>query len=81
MNECGDLAARLSGLAELLFEHIDSELVGGHHDGRVGDLPDELGAEPSVEAKSSLLLVDESQRLPERPVLPTCLTHSRTRHL
>jgi hypothetical protein len=25
--------------------------------------------------------VDEPQRLPEGPVLPSCLPHSRTRHL
>ena len=68
-------------LAELLFEHVDGELVGGHHDGRVGDLADELGAEAPVQANPAFLLVDEPQRLPERPVLPARLPHPRTRHL
>ena len=54
------IAARLPGLAELLFEQVDGELVGGHHDGRVGDLPDELGAEPSVQAEPSFLLVHKT---------------------
>ena len=42
-------------LAELLFEHVDGELVGGHHDGRVGDLADQLGAQPPVQPHPALL--------------------------
>ena len=68
-------------LAELLFEQVDGELVSGHHDGRIGDLADELGAEATVQADPAFLLVDEPKRLPERPVLSPCLPHSRTRHL
>ena len=49
----------------MLLEQVDGELVGGHHDGRVGDLADELGAEATIQANPAFLLVDEPQRLPE----------------
>ena len=39
-----ELVAVLESLAELLLEKVDGELVGGHHDRRVGNLPHQLGA-------------------------------------
>ena len=56
-------------LAELLFEQVDGELVGGHHDGRVGDLADQLGAQPPVQPHPPLLPLHQSERLPEGLVL------------
>jgi len=41
------------------------KLVGCHDDGCVGDLPDELSAEASVQASSALLLGDQQQCLEE----------------
>ena len=76
-----ELVAVLESLAELLLEKVDGELIGGHHDRRVGDLPHKLGAEAAIEPDSSLLLVNKAQGLPERSVLPARLSHSRARNL
>ena len=54
---------------EGLPERVDGELVGGHHDGGVGDLSDQLGAQTPGQSPPSLLLVHEPQRLPEGSVL------------
>ena len=52
-------------IVERLPEQGHGELVGGHHDRRVGDLPHKLGAKAAVEPDSSLLLVDKAQGLPK----------------
>ena len=62
-------------------EHLVGQLVGGHHDGRVGDLAHELRCEAAVEAPPSLFLVDDPQGLPEGRVLVTLFAHARTGHL
>ena len=49
----------------VLAEGIDRQLVGRHHDGRVGDLPHQLGPEAPVEPQPALLLVDQPEGLPE----------------
>ena len=54
---------------EGLPERVDGELVGGHHDGGVGDLSDQLGAQTPVQSPPSLLLVHEPQCLPKGSVL------------
>lgn len=41
--------------AGLTAEQIDHHLVGAHHDGRVGDLPDEVGGEAAVQRPVPLL--------------------------
>ena len=76
-----ELVAVLESLAELLLEKVDGELVGGHHDRRVGNLPHKLGAKAAIEPNPSLLLVNEAQGLPERSVLSTRLSHSCARNL
>lgn len=59
-------------------EHVVGQLVGGHHDGRVGDLAHELRGEAAIEAPPSLFLVDDPQGLPEGRVLVTLFAHART---
>ena len=49
----------------VLAEGVHGQLVGGHHDGGVGDLSDQLSAQTSVQAMSALLSVDQPQCLPE----------------
>ena len=49
----------------VLTEGVDGQLVRGHHDGGVGDLSDQLSAQPSVETLPALLSVDQPQCLPE----------------
>ena len=71
------LAISLSVLAE----GVDRQLVGRHHDGRVGDLAHELRAEAAVEAAPALLPVHHHQRLPEGAVLGAGLPQPRPRHL
>ena len=39
---------------------MDGELVGGHHHRGVGDLPDQVGGQPSIEPWPPLLLVDQA---------------------
>jgi len=43
---------------ESLPERVDRELVGCHHDGRVGDLPHQLGPQAPVQTPPTLLLVN-----------------------
>ena len=50
---------------EGVSERVDSQLVGGHHDGGVGDLSDQLSAQASVQPPPPLLPVHQSQSLPE----------------
>ena len=49
----------------VLAEGVHGQLVGRHHDGGVGDLPDQLGAQAPVEAVPALLPVDQPECLPE----------------
>ena len=56
---------------------MDGELVGGHHDGSVGDLTNELSNKASIESASALISVDGHETGPEtfvaRSFLPeTC---------
>ena len=47
---------------------MNTELVGGHHDGSVGDLTDELGHETAVDAFAALVAVDGEEAGPETAV-------------
>lgn len=62
-------------------QQVDHSLVGGHHDGRVGYLADQLGGEAAVDALDALLLEDKTQRLPEGGVLAALLAQPGARHL
>ena len=62
-------------------ESVDDELVGDHHDGRVGDLPAELGDHAAVEAAPPLLAVHQEDRLPELVVARVALAEARPGHL
>ena len=50
-------------------EEVHDEFVGGHDDGGVGDLPDEVRSQPPVEPPVTLLSEDGEQSLEERSVL------------
>jgi len=39
----------------MIGEHVNCELIGGHHDGSVGNLSDELGAKAPVPTPQTLL--------------------------
>ena len=62
-------------------DQVDHGLVGGHHDGRVGDLPAELGDHAAVEAAPPLLAVHQEDRLPELVVARVALAEARPGHL
>ncbi len=47
---------------------MNAELVGGHHDGSVGDLTDELGNEAAIDALAALVAVDGKEAWPETAV-------------
>ena len=59
----------------MICEHVHGKLVGGHRDGHVGYLPDELGGEAAVQLAPAALVVHEAQRLPEGPVLGAGFSH------
>ena len=65
MNSTADEDKMLEISLGVLTESVDSQLVGGHHDGGVGDLSDQLSAQTSVQAMPSLLSVDQPECLPE----------------
>lgn len=48
-------ARRVGGVGELAAEQVDHHLVGAHHDGSVGDLPDQVGGEATVQRPVALL--------------------------
>lgn len=43
---------------ELAAKQVDHHLVGAHHDGSVGDLPDQVGGEATVQRPVALLSGD-----------------------
>jgi hypothetical protein len=47
---------------------VDGELVGGHHDGSVGDLPDQLSDEAPVKAAATFGAIDRHEARPEAAV-------------
>ena len=52
-------------LPQGLGHDVHRELVGGHHDGRVGDLSDQLGDKAAVKAGPAFFAGNDSQRLPK----------------
>ena len=67
-------------LVECLPKHVNNQLVGSHHDGGVGDLPDQLRAQPPVQPPPPLLPVDHPQCLPERLVFASWFSQSCSRY-
>ena len=65
----------------LSVDQVHDQLVGGHHDGRVGDLPDQVGGQPPVQPGPALLPVHQLQALPEGAVLVPWLSQSSTDYL
>lgn len=53
---------------EPLGQDINRQLVGGHHDGRVGDLTNELGSKAAIKAATAFVLVHCVKCLPKRSV-------------
>ena len=55
-------------------QEVDGELVGGHHDGSVRDLSNQLDDQAAVEAPAAFGAIDGPQAGPEaavaRPILP-----------
>ena len=49
-------------------EEMNTELVGGHHDGSVGDLTDELSHEAAIDAFAALVAIDGEEARPETAV-------------
>lgn len=66
---------------DIVVEEVNCELVSRHHDGGVGDLPDQLSPEAPVEAAPALLLGHQPQRLPEGLVFVPGFAHARSRYL
>lgn len=58
---------------DFVRQDVDDRFVGGHHDGRVRDLADQLGAETAVQSRLALLLPDGVDRLPEAAILVALL--------
>ena len=59
----------VAAICIVLVDEVNGELVGGHHDGCVGDLPDEVGGEAPIKSRPALLLVNQAHSLPERSIL------------
>ena len=55
----------VAAICIVLVDEVYCEFVGGHHDGRVGDLPDEVGGEAPVKSRPALLLVNQTHSLPK----------------
>lgn len=55
----------------LTFEQVDDELVGAHHDGRIGDLSDQMCGKSSVKSSIAFLSKHQAETLEERAVLVT----------
>lgn len=75
------MSVQVERRVELHRQHIHDSLVGRHHDGRVGNLADELRGQAAVQSRLALLLPHQEQRLPETVVLVALLAQSRSRHL
>lgn len=57
------------GWTVLSVEQVDHQLIGAHHDGGVGDLPDQVGEEAPVKRPVALLPGDCGQSLEEGAIL------------
>lgn len=57
---------------ELAAEQVDHHLVGAHHDGSVGDLPDQVGGEATIQCPVALLSGDR-QKCVEEGAVPAAL--------
>ncbi len=55
---------------------MDGELVGGHHDGSVGDLPDQLSDEAPVKAAATFGAIDRHEARPEAAVTRSFLAET-----
>ncbi len=53
------------------LKQVDDELVGAHHDGRIGDLSDQMCGESSVKSSIAFLSKHQAETLEERAVLGT----------
>ena len=70
--------AQFSGLLlRTVVQQVHNELIGGQHDGRVRDLPDELREEPSVKGEVALFPEDQPCGLHEGLVLGALLPQPR----
>ena len=56
---------RLLRLFQPFGKHVDSQFVGRHHDGCVGNLTNKLRTKPAIKAESSFIFVDSPQCLPK----------------
>lgn len=64
-----------------LAQQVHDQLVGGQHDGRVGDLSDELRDQSSVKSSVALLHCHQPRRLEEVPVFAALFSESGPDHL
>ena len=57
---------------------MDGQLIGGHQDGRVGDLAEQLNTEAAIEAEATLGAVDGHQAGPELSVAGPLFAKTRS---
>jgi len=66
---------------KIISKREDCELVCSHHDSGVGDGPDKLCEQSSIQTPPSLLLVNQPKGLPKRPIFEPRFTHAGTSYL
>lgn len=69
------VASRSPGVGQrLAVKQVDDQFVGGHHDGRVGDLAHQVGGEAAVQRAVALLPRHREQRVEEGAVAAALLS-------
>ena len=83
LNECSNIFFFLIIIILIVLpgQDIDHGLIGGHHDGRVGYLAQELRGQAPVQPVVPLLPHHHPQGLPEAPVLRPALPKSSSGNL
>lgn len=64
----------VAGNPRLTVEQVDHQLIGAHHDGGVGDLPDQVCGQAAVQGPVALLSEHDAQGLEEGAVLAALLS-------
>lgn len=72
--------SKVSGL-KLVAQKVNDELVGGHHDGCVGDLTHQVGGEPTVQCFKPLLPGHRAYCIQERAVPGAFFPQPRSHNL
>lgn len=75
------LLTSFSSSTVLAIEQVDHQLVGAHHDGRVGNLADEVGGKASIQRPVPFLSNHHTKSLEKWAVLAALLSQPGTDHL